>query len=391
MALSTFLTAQTDQPPLICSWPRPFPSCPWCSCSCSSSAGWSRVWRRPASRADALSRLENDVFPHHRASATSRTSPPAAGPSRPAPGTPPPTPPRLSLNGIWRFRLSPTATPRTTRSPGAGYDASGWDEVTVPGHWVLQGDGPRRARLHQRPSIPSRSTRRACPPRTRPVTTGASSTCRTTGPRRRRRVLRFEGVESCARVWLNGAELGDFKGSRLPHEFAVGAPAAPSGQRAGRAGAPVVLRALSGGPGPVVAARHLPRRDAAAPPGGRVRDFFVHAGYDHTTGDGHAARRLRRRRPGHSSPSWGSTSRPVRRRPCRSSRGARRRRGCTTASWPPPASGSRCASASARSSSRTGCSRSTAGGSCSGASTGTSSTPRRAARSTRRPCAATCC
>ncbi|MEK8173528.1 sugar-binding domain-containing protein [Streptomyces sp. M19] len=35
-------------------------------------------------------------------------------------------------------------------------------------------------------------------------------------------VLRFEGVESCARVWLNGRELGTFQGSRLPHEFAVG-------------------------------------------------------------------------------------------------------------------------------------------------------------------------
>ena len=29
-------------------------------------------------------------------------------------------------------------------------------------------------------------------------------------------VLRFEGVDSCARVWLNGTELGVTSGSRLP-------------------------------------------------------------------------------------------------------------------------------------------------------------------------------
>jgi beta-galactosidase len=32
-------------------------------------------------------------------------------------------------------------------------------------------------------------------------------------------VLRFEGVDSCARVWLNGRELGYFMGSRLPAEL----------------------------------------------------------------------------------------------------------------------------------------------------------------------------
>jgi beta-galactosidase len=34
-------------------------------------------------------------------------------------------------------------------------------------------------------------------------------------------VLRFEGVDSCARVWLNSRELGVTYGSRLPAEFDV--------------------------------------------------------------------------------------------------------------------------------------------------------------------------
>jgi beta-galactosidase len=35
-------------------------------------------------------------------------------------------------------------------------------------------------------------------------------------------VLRFEGVDSCLRAWLNGEELGPSTGSRLPAEFDVG-------------------------------------------------------------------------------------------------------------------------------------------------------------------------
>ncbi|MGW7458103.1 sugar-binding domain-containing protein [Streptomyces sp. NPDC054797] len=34
-------------------------------------------------------------------------------------------------------------------------------------------------------------------------------------------MLRFEGMDSCARVWLNGREVGVTHGSRLPAEFDV--------------------------------------------------------------------------------------------------------------------------------------------------------------------------
>src|SRR5689334_23038245 len=47
----------------------------------------------------------------------------------------------LSLNGSWRFRLSPTADAEDDAFAGPGYDCADWAEVTVPGHWVLQQDG----------------------------------------------------------------------------------------------------------------------------------------------------------------------------------------------------------------------------------------------------------
>ena len=48
--------------------------------------------------------------------------------------------PRRSLNGLWRFRLSPTASVAEDFA-AEDFDDSGWDRIPVPSHWVLQGDG----------------------------------------------------------------------------------------------------------------------------------------------------------------------------------------------------------------------------------------------------------
>ena len=47
----------------------------------------------------------------------------------------------LSLNGSWRLRVSPAVDAEDDSFAEPGFDAGGWPEVTVPGHWVLQGDG----------------------------------------------------------------------------------------------------------------------------------------------------------------------------------------------------------------------------------------------------------
>ncbi|MFJ7065695.1 glycoside hydrolase family 2 TIM barrel-domain containing protein [Streptomyces sp. NPDC101115] len=193
----------------------------------------------------------------------------------------------LSLNGEWAFRLSPAADGHDDSFAAADFDASGWDGITVPGHWVLQGkDGAYGAPAYTNvaypfpvdpPHVPSENPtgdhlRRFDLPGDWPATGGA--------------VLRFDGVESCARVWLNGTELGEFKGSRLAHEFAVGR----------------LLRARDN----VLAVRvhqwssgsYLEDQDQWWLPGifrdvtllhrpeGAPADFFVHASYDHAGGTG---------------------------------------------------------------------------------------------------------
>ena len=189
----------------------------------------------------------------------------------------------LSLNGGWRLRVSETADAEDDSFAEPGFDAGDWAEVTVPGHWVLQGHGAPIYTNHLYPF---------------PVDPPHVPTENPTGDHLRlfdlpgdwpadgTAVLRFDGVESCARVWLNGTDIGEFKGSRLPHEFAVGALLKPAGNVLA-----VRVHQWSAGsyledqdqwwlPGIFRDVTLLHRPDGAA------GDFFVHADYDHVTGEG---------------------------------------------------------------------------------------------------------
>ncbi|MEU6888585.1 glycoside hydrolase family 2 TIM barrel-domain containing protein [Streptomyces viridosporus] len=189
----------------------------------------------------------------------------------------------LSLNGRWRLRVSPTADAEDESFAEPGYDAGDWAEVTVPGHWVLQGHGAPIYTNHlypfpvDPPHVPDENPtgdhlRAFDLPGDWPAGGGA--------------VLRFDGVESCARVWLNGTELGEFKGSRLPHEFAVGHLLEPSGNV-------LAVRVHQWSAGSYLEDQDqwwLPGifRDVTLlhRPEGAAGDFFVHASYDHVTGEG---------------------------------------------------------------------------------------------------------
>ena len=100
-------------------------------------------------------------------------------------------------------------------------------------------------------------------------------------------VLRFEGVDSCLRAWLNGVELGVSAGSRLPTEFDVGELLRPGEDNV------LAVRVQQWSAG-----SYLEDQDMwwlsgifrsvtlLARPRGALDDVFVHAGYDHTTGTG---------------------------------------------------------------------------------------------------------
>ncbi|MES4893274.1 glycoside hydrolase family 2 TIM barrel-domain containing protein [Streptomyces sp. NPDC096012] len=190
-----------------------------------------------------------------------------------------------SLGGNWRFRLSDTADAEDDSFAAPGYDAGDWAEVAVPGHWVLQGHGSPVYTNHLYPFPVD-------PPRV-PTENPTGDHLRVFDlpgdwpePSAGGAVLRFDGVESCARVWLNGTLLGEFKGSRLPHEFAVGHLLRATGNV-------LAVRVHQWSAGSYLEDQDqwwLPGifRDVTLlhRPAGGVRDFFVHASYDHHDGSG---------------------------------------------------------------------------------------------------------
>jgi beta-galactosidase len=124
--------------------------------------------------------------------------------------------PRLVLDGDWRFRLSPVAdVPADFTDPA--FDDGGWDTIAVPAHWPLRGYGnPWYTNVvYPFPVDPPH------PPTENPTGDYRVAFDLPDDWAGRPVVLRFDGVESCAKVWLNGEELGFFTGSRLPAEFDV--------------------------------------------------------------------------------------------------------------------------------------------------------------------------
>lgn len=128
--------------------------------------------------------------------------------------------PSRSLNGQWSFRLS-KSVPSDGDFAATGFDDSGWDAIPVPAHWVLQGDGAYGRPIYTNVQFPF------------PIDPPHVPDENPTGDYRRhfdlpedwsgaeRVVLRFDGVESLFKVWVNGDEIGSASGSRLAHEFDV--------------------------------------------------------------------------------------------------------------------------------------------------------------------------
>ena len=191
--------------------------------------------------------------------------------------------PRLDLTGVWRFRYATRADlPDDLARPDL--EDSTWDTIPVPAHWQLHGYGAPAYTNVQYPfpvdpphvpdENPTGDYRRTFTVPDGFLADGA------------RAVLRFEGVDSACRVWLNGTEVGTSVGSRLPVEFDV-----TDALHAGVNVLAVRVHQWS-------SATYLEDQDMwwlsgifrevalLSRPAGGLDDVFVHAAYDHVTGDG---------------------------------------------------------------------------------------------------------
>ena len=143
----------------------------------------------------------------------------------------------LGLDGDWRFRWSPSPVgldpdPWRPEFAEPDFDDTAWDTLGVPSHWVLHGDpsGERRygAPIYTNvqypfpvdpPHVPDENPtgdhRRTF---AAPAWVGGEAA---EGLKGTRTLIRFDGVESLYRVWLNGTEIGVGTGSRLVQELDV--------------------------------------------------------------------------------------------------------------------------------------------------------------------------
>ncbi|MFC4138337.1 MULTISPECIES: glycoside hydrolase family 2 TIM barrel-domain containing protein [unclassified Microbacterium] len=125
---------------------------------------------------------------------------------------------RIDLSGTWAFALR-TDGESPAGSPAVDFDDGGWDRIAVPSHWVLSGDGAYGRPQYTNVVLPI------------PLDPPHVPDHNPTGTYRRtfvldaawfdggRVIVRTEGIESEATIWINGQRLGACTGSRLAHEF----------------------------------------------------------------------------------------------------------------------------------------------------------------------------
>ncbi len=122
----------------------------------------------------------------------------------------------LLLNGQWRFHWAPIPEESPAGFHRPAFDDSGWDLVTVPGNWQMQGyDWPKFRNIAHpfaaKPPLP--------PSDFNPV--GCYRRRFELPPHweGRQVFLHFEGVKSAAEVWVNGRRVGYSEGGMEPAEY----------------------------------------------------------------------------------------------------------------------------------------------------------------------------
>jgi len=188
----------------------------------------------------------------------------------------------IDLSGAWRFRLVPTVLEAPDALFGPEQSDAGWESLDVPSCWQMHGYGkPAYTNINypfpvDPPRVPTDNPT-GCYRRTvaLPDAWAGQSV-----------VLRFEGVDSAFTLFVNGTEIGNGKGSRVPTEFDVTAYV-QSGENL------IGVRVHQWSDGSYVEDQDMwwlsgifREVSLIARPRTHLRDVFVRADYDHETGSG---------------------------------------------------------------------------------------------------------
>ncbi|WP_348774731.1 sugar-binding domain-containing protein, partial [Arthrobacter sp. AL08] len=101
------------------------------------------------------------------------------------------------------------------------FDDSLWDEVAVPAHWVLEGDGRYGRPIYTNVQFPFPTDAPNVPDENPTGDYRRTFDLPESWSEAERILLRFDGVESRYKVWVNGVPIGVGVGSRLAQEFDI--------------------------------------------------------------------------------------------------------------------------------------------------------------------------
>ncbi|NQX58616.1 glycoside hydrolase family 2 TIM barrel-domain containing protein [Paenibacillus qinlingensis] len=123
----------------------------------------------------------------------------------------------VPLNGNWKFNYAPTPAHAPLSFHLEAFDASDWDDLSVPSCWQMHGYGkPHYTNVvYPFPVVPP------LVPTDNPTGSYRREFTVPAGWSGQRITLHFEGVDSAFFVWVNGKEIGFSKGSRMPSQFDI--------------------------------------------------------------------------------------------------------------------------------------------------------------------------
>ena len=134
----------------------------------------------------------------------------------------------ISLDGRWKFHWAKDPDARPAEFYREDFDVSGWDDITVPGNWQLQGFGKpiyvnMQYPFHRdRPSVTGEPNKDwYAYDHRNPVGSYVTFVNVTKEMLTKNLILHFGGVHSAFYVWVNGQQVGYSQNSMSPAEFDV--------------------------------------------------------------------------------------------------------------------------------------------------------------------------
>ena len=124
----------------------------------------------------------------------------------------------LTLNGAWQFQWSINPDMRPAEFYKSNFDRSGWDEMTVPADWQMEGYGTP---IYTNVKYPFEKNPPFIQKHYNPVGSYYRHFELPETFQDKKIILHFGGVNSAFFVWVNGVEVGMGKDSKTPVEFDI--------------------------------------------------------------------------------------------------------------------------------------------------------------------------